>query len=262
MSPTPGRRSAPAAVLAGLLLAVAAGGCSGSTPDDADAPSTSADADFLRLSAAEMRDRVVADMRSLESVTVSAELGEGAEAVSFDLSLDTDGTCTGTMAIGGEAGQGTAQGTAEFRSVDGASYLKGDADFWEASTGGEGKFVASLLGDRWALMPSGEGGFESVCDLDNLLAGFDATDDAAREVTRGAEDEVEGQPAVELVAEADGGTSRIWVASGGERHYILRLERDGEDAGRITLSDFDEPVEVTAPDEDQVVDLAQLGPER
>lgn len=240
------------AAVTALVLGAGAVGCGGGSPDEGPAPeeTTAADPDFVALSADEIRDRVLEDMTALESLTLSANFTNDGEELTFELSLDTDGTCAGTMAVG--------DGTAEILSVDGTSYLRGDEAFWEATTGGQGAIIASMVGDRWAAMPTGQGGFESVCDLDALLEGLDTAGDAGPELTKGEEQEIDGEPALELRAEDDRGASRLWVATSADGHYILRLEREGGDAGMITLSDFDEPVDVEVPDEDQVVDLSDL----
>ena len=118
--------------------------------------------------------------------------------------------------------------------------------------------MADLTHGRWARMPAGESGFEGFCDLADLLSSFEkgAADDS--DITKGEEAEVDGQPAIELITvEKDAEDPTIsWVSTADEGHYVLRMERTGENAGTVTMSDFNEPVSVTAPTgDDNVVGL-------
>jgi hypothetical protein len=239
-------------LLAVTTLAVLAWGTAacGDSSGDGDEPSgagAAVDEEFVDLSAAEIRDQVVADMQDLESLTLAAEVTSDDRELRFNLSLDTAGNCAGTVSLG--------EGSAEIRSVDDALYLKGDKEFWESGPTRSGMFQG-MMGDRWAKLPPGTSGFANVCDLDGFLGGFDVTESADVELTKGEQGEVDGQPAIELLTQEDEPTS-VWVSTGDD-HYVLKLERAGDDPLKVTLSDFDEPVEVTAPSEDQVVDLSEM----
>ena len=58
--------------------------------------------------------------------------------------------------------------------------------------------------------------------------------------------------------ETDGNPVTAWVRAEG-KHYIVKLERTGDESGTVEFSDYDEPVETEAPAEDEVVDLSELG---
>lgn len=244
---------AAATVVALAFGSAACGSDSGEDKDQGGGDSApSANEDFVALSAEEIKAEVVADMQDLESLSMQAEITSGGEQIAMDLALDTDGTCVGTMTLSGA--------TAQILSVNGASYLKGDGGFWDATGGeGSGDMMEEMVGDRWAMLPAGEGGFESFCDLDALLEEFDTSDASETTVEKGEEGEFDSQPAIQLTSDEDGGTTIIWVATSGEDHYILSMERSGDEAGTITMSDFNVPVEVTEPAEEDVVDLNQLG---
>lgn len=248
------RTTKGAVALVTALITIGAAGCGGGGDSEEAGSGTSssaagANADFVAMSPEEIKAEVVADMKALESMSMSASFTSDGQDVGFDLALDTDGTCVGTMTVG--------KGTAQILSVNGASYLKGDEAFWDASAGsGQGKQMQEMLGDRWAKLPAGQGGFESFCDLDSLLADFGTEDDGSTTVTKGDEGEVDGQPALQLVTDEDGGSTTVWVATSGEDHYILSIERSGEQSGSITLSGFNEPVEATEPSDAEVMDLS------
>jgi hypothetical protein len=245
-----------AAVLAGGLLlgstACGGGGDSGTKDASSDSADQQAIDDFAAQPAGDIKDQVVADMKGVDSLTMSAAITSNGEQIAMDLSMDTDGQCTGSVDMKG--------GTAQIMSVGGDVYLKGDADFWKATAGDQADTILSVLDDRWAKQ-SGTGGFGSFCDLDGLLSSFDDQgSDAsnAPDPTIGDVVDYEGQQALQLVTEQASGTTTVWVAAE-TPHYILKMENAGEtEPGTITLTDFNVPLEVTAPAEGDYVDLSTL----
>jgi hypothetical protein len=56
----------------------------------------------------------------------------------------------------------------------------------------------------------------------------------------------------------DDGTSVGYVLTDGD-HYLVRLERtEGDEPGHLDFTEFDEEFDVTAPSDDEVVDLSTL----
>ena len=226
----------------GLVLVSAVAACGGGSSKAAD--------DFAASSAEEIQTAAIADMKELDSMKMTGRIAQGTGELGLELSLNTDGECTGTISIG--------DGSADLINLDGNSYLKGDEAFWTATGGSEeqGKAVVALLGDKWAIVPS-DGGFGGVCDLDSLLSGFEDTN--AKDVTVGDVSEVDGQQAVEVSSTKDGGTISALVATGA-KHYILKIGQEGgSDVGSFTFSDFDADFDVEAPGADEVVDLSKAG---
>lgn len=235
------RRTRLAAALgAATVLALTGCGSDGGGGDDfADAP------------VEEIEQQVKDDMAAVESLTMRGDITEGEQEMSLDLTADTDGNCTGTIAFAG-------RGSAEFIRADGNVYLKGDEEFWNSMAGGQAAQVQQLLGDKWAQVPEGQAGnFTEFCDLNNLLDELTEEDgEDGAEVTKGETQEVDGQEALELRSEEDGETTQVWVATE-DPHRILRMEHETE--GSFEFSDFDVPVDAQAPSEDEVVDLGQAG---
>ena len=203
---------------------------------------------FADESVGTIKKAAISDMKTLESVRLAGSIEQDGGELDLDVQLNKSGECTGTIGQDG--------GTAEFISVDGASYLKGDEKFWVTSTGSEesAQQVLDLLGDKWALVPSSEGGFSEICDLDELLTELD--EDKAKSEEKCEETDVDGEEAVEITSEdEDGGTTRAFVATD-EPHYILKVEtKGGDEPGSFTFSDFDEKLDLEAPAEEDVVDL-------
>ena len=95
-----------------------------------------------------------------------------------------------------------------------------------------------------------------ICDLQSLLAEFTEADWDA--VSKGETTEIDGAPALELIAEDDRGTTRMWVSTGEDNH-VLKLAREGAEPEEFTLGDYDEPVDVSVPDENEILDLTPTG---
>jgi hypothetical protein len=207
--------------------------------------------DFADQSAEKIESQVKADMKSASSLTMSGSVTDDDGETAIDLAVDTEGSCVGTLGRDGAE--------AQVLSVDGASYLKADEEFWGSQGGAQASQLTALLGDKWAKLPSGDGEFAEFCDLDNFLEQFfEESDDDDPKMTKGDVTEVDGQDALELVSTEDDTTTTAWVAVDG-KHYILKIEREGDDSGSFTFTDFNEEVDAEVPAEDEVVDLAALG---
>lgn len=225
--PTTRTPLAAAAVTAVAALALA--GCSGGS-------------DFADSSAEDIITAASDDMQSLESVHIDADITTEGQQITLDISLDTDGACTGTVGLGG--------GTAEIVSVEGQSWFKADEALYEALVGEQASQITAVVGDNW--VADEEGQFGSFCDLDSLLE--DIGDPEQGNAEKDGTEEVDGEEAVRLVSEDEGDTTTAFVAVD-EPHYILRVEVEGENAGEATFSEFDETVEAEAPAEDEIVEL-------
>ncbi|MGD9958631.1 hypothetical protein [Nocardioides sp.] len=234
----------------GVVVLAALGACGGGDSSE-DSSGDAASEAFAKKSAKDIQDAALADMKSLDSVTMTGELTQGEGTLGLDLTLNTDGECEGSITIG--------EGSADLINVGDSSYLKGDEAFWAGTAGAEqGKSVVALLGDKWALIPA-EGGFGEVCDLDQLLDGFGDEPTDGEEPVVGDVTEVDGEEAVEVTRDKDGAKVVALVATG-DKHYILKIAQEGGDEpGSFTFSDFNEDLDVEAPADDEVVDLAQAG---
>jgi hypothetical protein len=224
------------AALAGSLTA-----CGG----DKGSAGPTAEAGFVDKAVPDIETAVVDDMKALSALRVSGTVSQGGKDVTMDLALTKEGSCEGTMSF--------ASGKADLRGVDGAAYLKGDADFWTGMAGPQGTAIVSMLGDKWAKVPGNE--FASFCDLDEFLKEF--TKDNATGEKLGASKEVAGFPAVEITGDKDGNTTSVWVATS-DPHYVLELTVSGKDQVHFTLSDFGKEFDIQAPADDEVVDLSKM----
>ncbi len=202
-------------------------------------------------SAEEIQDETVAAMRSAKSMTMEFEQ-TGTQRITANMALTKSGECTGTI--------GMDDATAEVLRVDGTTYMKPDAKFWEQNAGSpeQAQLVEATVGDRWVEAGSGQDEFATFCDLDTLLKGIDEDKGDKKDNTeKGDEGEVRGTPTITLVSKEDGETTTVHIATEGEP-YILRMENEGGDEpGSAEFSKFDEKVDVEAPAD--AVNLNELG---
>lgn len=218
-----------------VLLMAGVAGCGGTSLAD--------------LSTQKIRDRVQEDMKTVTSLTLDGQVTQQGSTVALEVAMNDEGDCKGTITIKG------AQ--AHLRVVDGEQYFRGGEEFWSTMAGPMAGAITKKLGGKWAKLPGG--GLGGFCQLDDLLGEITEEDDSGSDprITKGEVTEINGKQALELSRKEDGGTTRVWVATGDE-NYILKVARKGEESGQFLLRDYNEPVEVTAPPEGEYVDLSQL----
>ncbi|MEU1862223.1 hypothetical protein [Streptomyces gardneri] len=239
-------------VAATVCAAVVAGvtGCSQGDDKAADP--------FAGLTADAIADKAVETTKAATAFHMNGKGKTDGDDMTVDLSVDSKGSCTGTM----ETGKG---GKAEMISTGGVSYMKGDDAFWGSTAGEEGDSpeeagaLTALLKGRWMKMPAGEEGPDAFCDLKTIVKDMDE-DTPRKGLTRGDDADVDGRPAAVLTKkDAKGETTTFYVAKDSAKPFILRVvEASGKEPGTVTFSDYDKPITVTAPPADQVVDMAEL----
>ncbi len=227
----------------GAALALLAGGgvlagC-GSGYDAASGGGATAEPNGIeKLPAKEILTKSAAAMATASSVTVfglTKEDDNGPE-MSLDLTLGT-GVGQGTMTVGGDPFM-------EFREVDGKMYWKISRKGVEAILGpGE---ASKAIGDRWVVAPVGTGdddvpGPGDLGDKDTLLASLTQEGITASVTGTG---EVKGTPVVFVKTSGKEGTATLAIQTVGEPYAV---QARGEATGNIDFSDWNAPVNVTAP---------------
>jgi hypothetical protein len=208
--------------------------------------------DFADSSATTIQKEATKDMQALDAVHMKGSITQQENEVGLDLSLTTDGDCTGTISRGGS-------GSAEVVSLDGSSWFKPDEEFWRAQAGPQADQIISSVGDRWVQLPEGDQSFTSFCDLEGLLKQI-GQDEQDKPSKTGETQEVDGEEAVKLTRDAQqgGGTITVWVAVD-DPHHILKVEQaEGDSPGTITFSEFDKDVSIDAPTDDEAITVEEL----
>jgi len=228
----------------GALAVLAACGGGGDSGDGGDS-------EFAKESASSIEQASIEDMKALDAVHMEGSVTQQGSEIGLDLSLTTDGDCSGTISRGDS-------GSAEVVTLDGTSWFKPDEEFWKAQAGAAAEQIISAVGDNWVQLPEGDQSFASFCDLDQLLDQIDTDQDKPSE--RGETEEVDGQEAIKLTRddEQSGGTITVWVAVD-DPHHILKVEQGGGDSpGSFTFSEFDADAAIEAPGEGEVITVEEL----
>lgn len=245
------RRTAEVAAL--LAASAALVGCGddgdGSSAGDDQTGDSAGSSAFAEQEGAEIRDASGEAMGQLESVRVRGDITMGGDEISLDLATSTAGDCTGTLTLDGAE--------AEVLSVGGQAWFRPSEEFWTAQAGPQADQVIDLVAGRWVVLGEDDG-FAEFCDLDQLLDELVESDTESTYET-GEQSEVDGIAVVAVEStDEDGETSTGYVAVE-EPHHLVRIEKtEGEDTGTVTFTEFDEPLEVEAPADEDMVDLDSL----
>lgn len=252
--PTPapgpgGRRTGPGVrtwvmiALLAVVLAVGIGVAAALLTRDGD-PDGDA---FLDQSAKEIVRASEKDMAVVETARIRGEFVDGDDTIQVDVVATTRGDCKGTLT------STASGGSADVLRVDGASWLRADAKFWDGVVGpGTASFVLPLIGDKWVADDSMTDTTEGFCDLDELLE-RDGREDAAAK--RLGTTEVGGEEAVRI-EQAEGSDREVLTIRIDEPHYVLRI--DESDVDHFEFSEIDEDATIEAPDPDLILDLDEL----
>jgi hypothetical protein len=249
------RLRARAALATAVLLTAALTGCGG---DDGDGGGgggeggSDSGSDFTEQTADEMSDAAKAAMSDLTGVTVDGSLSSDGEDIDITISVGEGGNCTGSF--------GTQGASAEILGVDGTTWFRPDAAFWELFAGPEvAPQIIAAAGDRWVTLPADDTSFSPFCDIEEFLSQL--VDGAGGEATysKGESKDIDGEETIEIISDrGDEGASSGYVLVEGD-HYVVSIVKDeGEDPGEISFSGFDEQPDVEAPAEDEQIALEDL----
>ncbi|MDT9595344.1 hypothetical protein RDV89_19810 [Nocardioides zeae] len=231
-------------------------GCGGDGDDDGDeggdggsGSSQTEDADeepFADLEATEVVDLGLETLDDAESLRIVGTVEEDGGEVELDVQVDREGSCTGTVGIFG--------GQMDVRAVDGQQWVRADAAFYEAISGGdpEAAVIIPQVADRWVIGETTDDLVE-FCDVDALLDEF--ADGELDSAEKGEVVETDAGDALEVLG-TSGGDDVVVQVLVDDPTYAVGFSGPGVE---LTGSDFDEPVEVEEPPADEVVDPAELG---
>lgn len=224
-----------ALAIAGLALATVLTGCGD---------------DFTDQSGQEIADASKAAMKDLDSVKVDGSISTDGTELQIDVQTDDDGNCTGSITLG--------DGTAQMLGAGGEIWFKPDETFWRDYGGSDAEQLIVAAGDSWVVLPEAEQGFSQFCDADDLMEQILADDGDESTYIKGDTEDVDGDEAIAVDNKDSKGTSTGYVLVD-DPHYLVKIEKtDGDDAGSVTFSEFDEDVDVEAPAADDIVDLTTV----
>ena len=208
--------------------------------------------DFADSSATTIQKEATKDMQALEAVHMEGSVSQQDNEIGLDLSLTTEGDCTGTVSRGDS-------GSAQVVTLNDNSWFKPDEEFWKAQAGDAADQIISTVGDKWVQLPEGDQSFASFCDLNGLLdqIGGDQSDSESK---KGETEDVDGTETIKLTRDATqgDGTITVWVATD-DPHHILKVEQaGGESPGSFSFSEFDQDASIEAPADNEVITVEEL----
>jgi hypothetical protein len=243
-----GSNGAPGAGTNPSGSASSAGGTSGTSGTSGTAGSAAA---YAQTPVAQIKSDVESALKDATSLHMAGSIVESTQQIDFDVSLDTSGNCTGTMGLHGQ--------TIELLGVGGDYYFKAPRAFWRSQDAAHVDQIWSIVGGKWVKMGSGSQGSEmsSLCNLTDFTNGLFGDKSKDRQTKVVGPSQFQGQPTVQLSGRSDSGSPTTIQVLAATPHYPVRLDAGRQ--GEMTFSRFDEPVSVTAPPPDEMVDLSQLG---
>lgn len=232
--------------LAATAAAVGLAAC-GTLSADSTEPGKKTTAD---LTGPQIANKALKATKSASSLTMDLDGKVDGDDMTFRMSLDKKGDCTGRFR--------TPDGGIQLLKAGDTAYLKFDDAYWK-SQGKDGAAAKSLIGGRW--MKTKATGADakdlvSSCSLAEVLAGFEGDDTAAK---KGAVTTVDGTPAITLTESEGAEHYTIYVATKGKPYILKLVTKGGKEPGTVTLSGYNEPVAAKAPAAKDTVDLDKLG---
>ncbi len=220
-----------AAIAALAVIALALGGCGGSSENGVASKS----ADEIVGAA-----KTAAD--SASSVHVSGSIVTGGTPVTLDLTLASGKGATGEISENGLSFKLIMTGD--------TVYMSGSPAFYRRIGG---TAAVQLLAGKWLKAPATSGEFASFGSLANMRTLIDSTLSSHGTLAKGSTTTVGGQSAIAVTDTTKGGT--LYVATKGQP-YPLQITKTGAESGRITFDRWNQSVTITPPS--NAVDLSEL----
>ncbi|MFJ4715910.1 hypothetical protein [Streptomyces sp. NPDC088785] len=179
----------------------------------------------------------------------------------FDLRLDRDGNCAGSLRMGVGGADG---GSVDLVKRGDQVWLKPDDTFWKTQVGGgsgtlaaqlfDGKYVHGTTDDE--MLKS----FADTCDLDAFRGRLDSgsAHSAQRKLSKGDATEVDGTGVVPLTGRDKGSTLTMYVTADAPHRLVKATEKGGGQNLTMTLADYDKPVPSATPSASESVDISKL----
>lgn len=245
----------PAAVLLSTVLGMGAAACgSGGAAGSGAGPGASSGAatdPLATLSAGQVVNRAVHDLRTANAVHVSGNVVDSGQSIGLDLTLLGRTGCTGTMTMHGK-------GSFRLIMIRKRVWIKPDRKFWR-TFGGNNSAALQLLQGKYLKMSatgSGLGSLSDLCKPSKLAAGFGGISSGVTGKPQHLT--VAGQPALRFSGKDGKGSGTVDVSDSATPE-ILRITSTGSAVGHIEFTGYGQTVALTAPPASQTLSGKQFG---
>jgi len=230
------RGALAAAVIGGVLAGTAAcGGGGGGGPANP----------LAGMTASQIGNKAVADLKAASSVHFAGPIAESGATYTVDLTAGTK-NCTGTMGISGK-------GSFALLKIGSTIWIKPDNQFWTAN--GATPAVLAVVGGKWLQSTTSDSNLTDVSELcvpSQLASLFGGK---LNNVVKGTTTTIGGQSALELKDTSDSSSAYVSVSATPE---FLQLN-GGSSSGQLNFSDYNAPVNVSAPPAGQTIQGSKVG---
>ncbi|QLE75771.1 hypothetical protein FGW37_33065 [Streptomyces rectiverticillatus] len=208
-------------------------------------------------------DRALADRPAAQVLDAAVKEFEAAHSVHYDfegVAKAGAGTSRNTMTIDNErncrATFTTSSGTSEILKFGEQVWFKADRKKWTKVLG-DSQAVDKLAGrylHGTTSSPQFAEDMSGRCDFETLQDNVRSVGAGGR-LTKGAPTVIDGKKTIPVVNRE--GRATVYVATEG-KPYPVRIVREGESAGTMTLTDWDRPVSTTTPPASETLEADKL----
>jgi hypothetical protein len=221
-----------------ILAGVAACGSSSSSSRTGAAPTATSDP-LASLSADQIRDKAVANLKAASSVHVAGTATGSGSAVDLDLWVAND-KCTGTIT---EPGVGSFQ----LLAVDGTAWIKPDEQFLKSKAGSNPTMLQLMQGKY---LKDSSNPFSQLCSPAQMADGMTLSGTLVKEPYT----QVAGQRVLPLRFPQDNSVGYVTDTAD---PLLVRVAKTG--SGLINFTDYNVPFTVTPPPATQTIDIPASG---
>lgn len=209
--------------------------------------STSSADPLAGMSAKQVLDKAVSDLKSAPNVGISGTVGEQGGNLGIRLGFKHGKGCEGTVSQGGK-------GSFALVVIGDTAWLKPDDTFWKTYAGSSAPQAIALLGGRYlkgSTSNSNVSSLTQICDVNSLASSFQTPSDVVKEAVT----TFDGQRALPLKDKAKGGM--MYVTDTSAPRILEVTGTQPGNSGKVTFTYS--PVTLTAPPASDTVDGTSLG---
>jgi hypothetical protein len=239
------RLAGAGALAAATIMSVTACGSSGS--------STSA---LAGLSADQIVQKSVADLKAASSVRITGKVVSSGQAIAVDLTDVAAQGCQGTIGLagGGTSSSSAVSGTASIVEVDSIVYMKLDESFFKSAGLPASEF--SVVAGKYIKLTSKSdlASFAQLCTPSTLSSAF-AKEDTG--FVKAGTATINGQPALGFKQPKNASNGTVYVSESATPEIVRIAGPAG--AGTINFSEYNAHATITAPPASEIIDGTQFG---